>query len=328
MNGREHINGESIEADSATTQKRINAILLESKFPDIKGLMNMPQDIIISTITAICSINTDIYVGNIGKYLELSLDFIVGIKYGYEDNPLTNRSLIPVKKNKKAKLLSELENQKNSSNNNNNIMAPKSDIIEVDKTFFNQVSIKLKMRDSMNKEKNIDVKLFINGSIQMTGITSANLAFETLNKLFIKLNKIKATYDFKTRKIKERPYVMNYDVLKIESVNNFTVEMVNSDFDIGFKIDRNKLYTLLVGDKIECSYDPILHAGVNIKYYVKEKVVSIFVFESGSIIITGGQTSDQIVEAYNFVNRYLLINYRNLIINDILNDTKILNLLR
>ena len=61
---------------------------------------------------------------------------------------------------------------------------------------------------------------------------------------------------------------------------------------------------------IDCTYDPIRHACVNIKLNHPTKTITIFVFESGSIIILG-KTCRQVRDAYNFINVFLLSNYFN-----------------
>ena len=101
--------------------------------------------------------------------------------------------------------------------------------------------------------------------------------------------------------------------------------MINSNFNIGFKVDRDKLYDLIHTKNIaECSYDPIIHACVNIKYECDKKTVSIFVFESGSIIITGANNGKHILDAYNFINKLLCNNYKQIYKSNILSNSTIL----
>ena len=103
--------------------------------------------------------------------------------------------------------------------------------------------------------------------------------------------------------------------------------MINSNFNIGFNIDREKLFEKLILNNYECTYDPIIHACVNLKYTIKSKKISIFIFESGSIIITGANNCNQILCAYNFINKYLLTNYDKIIMKNILSNSTILDYL-
>ena len=49
----------------------------------------------------------------------------------------------------------------------------------------------------------------------------------------------------------------------------------------------------------------------------KPKTISIFVFESGSITIAGSNSCSEILEAYNFINKFILTNYSLLLTKDI-----------
>ena len=63
---------------------------------------------------------------------------------------------------------------------------------------------------------------------------------------------------------------------------------------------------------MDSTYDPIRHACVNIKLnHPTMKTITIFVFESGSIIILA-RSCRQIRDAYNFINVFLLTNYFNI----------------
>ena len=83
---------------------------------------------------------------------------------------------------------------------------------------------------------------------------------------------------------------------------------VNRLKNIGFLINRENLFDLLTKANIRCTYEPCIHACVNIKYNYKNKeTISIFVFESGSIIITGAKTKNHIIEAYKFITKILFL---------------------
>ena len=83
---------------------------------------------------------------------------------------------------------------------------------------------------------------------------------------------------------------------------------------------KSELKELMRDVIIDVTFDPIIHACVNIKYHLKEnktKTISIFVFESGSITIAGSNSSKEILEVYNFINKFILINYNKLLTKDI-----------
>jgi hypothetical protein len=112
------------------------------------------------------------------------------------------------------------------------------------------------------------------------------------------------------------PFVDDIDKLNIEKVKNFNIEMINTNFNGLYQINRNKLFQLLLDSDIDVTFDPIIHASVNIKYLLKEyphKAISIFVFESGSITIAGSNSYNELIEAYEFIGKFIYQNYDKLL---------------
>ena len=69
---------------------------------------------------------------------------------------------------------------------------------------------------------------------------------------------------------------------------------------------------------VESTFEPCVHACVNIKYmYKNTDKISIFVFESGSIIITGAKTRNHILEAYKFITKVLYENYNRVLLGNV-----------
>jgi TATA-box binding protein (TBP) (component of TFIID and TFIIIB) len=239
----------------------------------------------ISTMTITCNLNTLISIENIGKYIDLNFGSIVCIKYG--NNKI--RTLIKLKKvNKKSK--------------------------KKKKNFYNQASIVV---DVKNK-KRVNIKVFKNGAIQMTGCKNIENFIDAMTVLCSELTKRKAIYDKTECKIIKKEFVTNPENVNVSDIYNFKIRMINSNFHIGFLINRENLYELLSKDGIRCSFEPCIHACVNIKYNYKNKdTISIFVFESGSIVITGAKSKSHIVEAYKFITKVLYENYDNIVKNDI-----------
>ena len=250
------------------------------------NLNKLPDDLTISTMTVTCSFDTLFNVQNINNYMELKFGGILYIKYGDVNNI---RSLIKVKKkNKKTKKKS--------------------------KSFYNQATV---ITDTENK-KRINTKLFKNGSIQMTGCKSLEHCIESLKLLCIELKKVKAVYNKKERKIVRKPFISNPENMCLDRVNNFKIRMINSNFDVGFLVNRQILFDILNKKSIICTYEPCIHACVNVKYnYNNKDTISIFVFESGSIIITGAKTQDHIAQGYKFITNILFENYGDIVKSDI-----------
>lgn len=128
------------------------------------------------------------------------------------------------------------------------------------------------------------------------------------------------------------------DKTRIEILPLQTV-LINSDFNINFRIKRNILHSILK-DKynIVSRYEPGIYPGVNNKYYWNLnnlhtktegrcmcegkcdgkgngngegdcKKITIAAFQSGSVIITGAKTMRHIEDAYRFINKVITDNF-------------------
>jgi len=171
--------------------------------------------------------------------------------------------------------------------------------------FYNQLTLSIKLYEN----KYVKAKLFINGKVQMTGVP-----------------------DFKTREIciyTIYNLVQSLSPEKKYSCSDIKTVLINSDFDMGCNVNREALHDiLLINYNIAVSYESETYPGVKIKFFwniehdeqdgvcrcpqqcskkIKKekrcKKVTIAVFQSGKIIITGGQTIQQVHSAYQFICR-------------------------
>ena len=111
---------------------------------------------------------------------------------------------------------------------------------------------------------------------------------------------------------------------------DFKIRMINSDFGFPFKIRRKNLHRLLISDRYNniCSFQPLTYPGVKLQYFwnansnskngicncskpcygkgngngnTECKKVTIAIFDSGKILITGANEIQQVNDAYNFI---------------------------
>jgi len=301
--------------------------ILKKQISPLINLKNFPGNIRISTITITCRLDSYFYYANIGKYITLSLDSIISRKYG--DDPSCGKSLIVQKKTRKRK-------------------KPK-------RVFFNQATLLIKA----DPFKTVNIKLFKNGSMQITGCRHFQDFINIITILCKELKVNKGIIDPKTmKKIIAKPFVSNCENICVSKIQNFSINMINSDFDAKMKIDRKKFYDLLIKQNVECRYEPNKHAAINIKYKYKYRyiakipqdmdslntkkvieerdgidTITILVFESGKIIITAAKKKDHIMKAYEFINNKIIENYDTIVkpddsivqkcIDDILKDIDI-----
>ncbi len=273
--------------------------LLTGLYNAKQELLNLPYDLEISTTTITCHLDVVFNVENIGLYFNDFDNIIIGKRYG---NRIVN-NLINVKKLKVGKKKKRREK----------------------KNFYNQVSLIFRSATLMGLDpeklslkerfKTVNIKLFINGSIQMTGCKHLDNIKKSLEILFEKLKISKAVLN-NNLKFEIKPFVDDITKLNINGVTNFKIVMINTNFNILFQINREKLHQLLKDNNFDVTFDPIIHACVNIKYHIPNtlnKTISIFVFESGSITIAGSNSCQQVLETYNFINKLILNNYCSLL---------------
>lgn len=262
-----------------------------------KEVNNLPVGVNISTMCATGKIrianqtendNVDIDIDNIEKYLQLNMDDVITIK-----RSVTNNRTFLTQKIKKKRVQNEPVVKKKTIN-----------------YFYNQITVVIRITDGptddINKEPRINMKLFKNGSIQMSGCKSLS----TINIVFNKLIKC-LTKDQIVQTDDGNEYNVSFVNNKNITIKHFKIDMINSNYQINMKIDREVLYVLLKKKSIKCSYEQCIRACVVVKYVppnynVDEKQVSIYIFRKGNIIITGARDRDHIISAYNYINNILI----------------------
>lgn len=271
-------------------------------------ITNLPEGISISTMCATCKLNTTLNIHNIEKYLQLNADDILTVKM----NDDRKRSLIIIKEKPKRE-----KKTKAKPVDPNKIKKNKKEKKQSKNCFYNQITVVVRITngpaEDLNKVSKINMKLFKNGSVQMSGCKSVEGINIALNKLIIKLKEIKAKIE--NGKISEKKFID--DPINI-GIKNFKIDMINSNYQVKMQIDRPKLYNLLIKKKIKCTYEPCIRACVIIKYVPEMdnellKEVSIFVFQKGNIILTACKSKNQLIAAYNYINNILLTHSEEII---------------
>lgn len=209
--------------------------------------------------------------------------------------------------------------------------------------FYNSCSIIVKPSIDV---KCVNIKLFNNGKITLTGSKGELDGLNACNVLFEELKKEKLIFPD-----------MDVAILKESKIIDYRITMINSDFNTNFKIDLLKLLDILNNSEnnLFIKFNPEKYRGLIIGFFWNEskknqngccncpkkckgkgngkgegqcKKVTISIFKSGSIIITGGFLIKQIEDAYKFINNLLKKFYHDIIKLSILdfideNDTEL-----
>ena len=280
----------TIQSNKSPTKEIIRKLI------DIEKLEinNLPDGVKVATMCSSCVLGTKLNLDNIEKYMCLSEEDILTIKRGKD----SVKSLIELKKPSKR----AINNKKKAGGNN----------------FYNSITLIVRVTNgptkNINMEPRINVKLFKNGSLQMSGCKNIDNVNTVLEKILIKLKSVKGKLE--EGKIKEVTFVEDINTL---GINNFKIDMIYCNYKISIQVDREKLYDLLKKKKVKCIYEPCIRACVIIKFVpttdnIDCKEVSIFIFKKGNIIITGARSRAQVVEAYTYINNIFekKISFRNI----------------
>jgi len=148
---------------------------------------------------------------------------------------------------------------------------------------------------SNDKFKEIHVKVFNTGKLEIPGIQNDDLLKETLQYI------VKSLRPYTT-------YNLNYNE------NTFDTVLINSNFNCGYEINREKLYTILINKyNINACYDPCSYPGIQCKYSIQtnnETVnISYMIFRTGSILIVGKCNETQLYQAYDYLKNILIIEF-------------------
>ena len=200
-----------------------------------------------------------------------------------------------------------------------------------DKTFFNQSTIVVRRRvtdhhrDPPQEEKaqesevnpvetwkEVNIKLFANGGIQMTGVTSETFARAALDWLYGVI-----------QTFPESPFDQPVHI------HRFSVQLINTDYSINRFINQDALHKRLINEyNLFSMLEKTIYQGVNTKYFFNTtnrhpgicscqkickgqgtgdgegqcKRITMSIFRTGKIIITGAREMKQIGTAYDFLN--------------------------
>jgi TATA-box binding protein (TBP) (component of TFIID and TFIIIB) len=132
------------------------------------------------------------------------------------------------------------------------------------------------------------VKLFSNGSIQIAGCSNVLDCKRVVKQLAIVL-----------------PIILNRS-LDIR-YDQFKIVMINTNFTVNQQLNLYKVIKDFKDDKYEVKYDPGSYAPVVVKFKPLEhmKRITVCIFSTGSVGITGAETLMEVAHAYKEVNEMI-----------------------
>jgi len=195
-------------------------------------------------------------------------------------------------------------------------------------SFFNQTTLIVRREVSPLNWKEINIKLFKNGGVQITGVRTLEMASGALHWLVA----------FLQRTCTAKPVFA-----KTPRIHDEQTQLINTDFSIGAKLRRDMLHRTLVETyRLSSSFESAIYQGVKTKYFYNDaklpgtapghcactklcngkgdgatlgacKKITISSFQTGNVIVTGGRTMEQTNEAYEFIKRVLVTHQEELL---------------
>ena len=204
----------------------------------------------------------------------------------------------------------------------------KSDLLSCRKkkkgAFYNCFAIIMRVKFK-NIFKEVHIKIFNTGKLEIPGIQDDNLLYIALDELVI---------------ILKNTMENNNIYYKKDNIENV---LINSNFNCGYFINRTKLYNILKYTyKIHSLYDPCSYPGIQSKFYYniknkhnngickcekkcyninkKEKKlikdscteISFMIFRTGSVLIVGHCNVNTLLIVYEYLKKLLTNEYLNI----------------
>jgi TATA-box binding protein (TBP) (component of TFIID and TFIIIB) len=186
-------------------------------------------------------------------------------------------------------------------------------------SFYNSFDIKLTIIDhKKNVYSNISIFIFSNGKGKAAGIKT----IDTINLLIDELIELVNYVPSST----ENPETLCIENTKIQMIcSDFKIKPDKEDSD-GWCIKQEELKNILVKDGLSATFSALSrYPGINLKIesIIDEgKQISLLIFRSGSIIITGGKNAKDIANCYNFITKLIINNSKTLFYYDINEEIK------
>jgi len=197
---------------------------------------------------------------------------------------------------------------------------------KIKNAFYNCFAMILRFKHE-NVYREIHVKIFNTGKLEIPGILNIQL-LDIVKKMVLEII---------------QPFVED-PIYFIESDNEENV-LINSNFNCGYHINRERLHSILRSDKyrIESAYDPCSYPGVKCKFYYNNDIeldsilqngqilqedrsmkmnelddnkkyteVSFMIFRTGSCLIVGNCSERILKHIYEFIKKILHDEYHNI----------------
>lgn len=156
-----------------------------------------------------------------------------------------------------------------------------------DTKFQNQITI-----DYTDSHSIKSIKLFSNGAVQIAGsndLWSCKIILKKLSALLKHIFKNPKVFDFKA----------------------YSIAMINTNFALNFSVNLYNVVECFSEAGYDTTFNPDRYSAVKVTIVPDggEKDVTVSIFSTGKIIMTGAQKIDDITKVYNIIVTHIASNY-------------------
>jgi TATA-box binding protein (TBP) (component of TFIID and TFIIIB) len=187
-------------------------------------------------------------------------------------------------------------------------------------SFYNSFDIKISICDhSLDIFSNVSIFIFPNGKVKAAGAKTIGTIYSLIDELINIINYVPGTVEI--------PDTLAAENIKIQMIcSDFKIKPIKDDPD-GWCIKQEDLKNILVNEhSLSATFSSLSrYPGINLKYPSTDdasKNVSLLIFRSGSIIITGAKNAKDILNSYNFITQVICKNASKLFYYDINEEIK------
>lgn len=177
--------------------------------------------------------------------------------------------------------------------------------------FRHMLTMLVRVNSQNHRAYVVNVKVFKNGNVQMTGLKTpedGQVVADTIAEVMADA-------------VAEDPQVAIVSPKGIVA-KDCKVCMINGIFAVSFSIDRQKTHDMFLGQGMHSMYDPMLYHAVKLRvpHPVEQKKMSgthktcatIAVFQTGSAIITGCTSMDELRSLHKKIKNILEMNVKTI----------------
>lgn len=148
--------------------------------------------------------------------------------------------------------------------------------------------------------KEVHVKVFNTGKLEIPGIRCDKVLDKVMDLVVELLKPITSITDLTYNK------------------ENYETVLINSNFNCGYYINREKLYDILKYKyHINSIFDPCSYPGIQCKYIYENYKMSFMIFRTGSVLIVGKCSDEVLYKIYDYIKNILEVEYNNISVKNI-----------